>query len=177
MRAQEMITEEEVNQLLNNIMATLPDSEKQAIDTEATQRSNGGRLLYGKVVLRMNDNADGQAVWKVRAKLLDALKAKTIPFPPDAKVTLQMAPWKRDHNVAIGKMRGALGEHGVSQDTVKFMMGPPQTTMLAINGQRPTAIGTWDERRGWQLMATTELKKIKPDLEVEALMASYNDRA
>eukprot|EP00974_Lingulodinium_polyedra_P106479 10306946-Lingulodinium_polyedra.AAC.1 len=119
-----MITAEEVRKLWGEIKGKLPENLLGHIDAEETERSNSGRILYAKLVIRLKRGVARDAAWAVRNFITD-YKTMCSSMPAGAKVSVEYPPWKHDHVVAVARFRGVLKQLGVPDEKVRAESGPP----------------------------------------------------
>jgi len=176
-RSQQMKTGKEIEEMLREICSHLPRDKLRSVDEEKTKRVNSGRVLYGKLIIKMRSGTAAEEVWSLR-KFLEDTQTSMTKVPAEAKYMVDAPPWKKPHIVAKAKMFSAMREAGVQMKDITSETGPPESKIYRTarqEGDRPTLLASYSEGKGWNVIESV-LQEMCPSSTAAGLMRAY-DRA
>ena len=176
-RSQQMKTGKEIEDMIREICSHLPMDKLRLVDEEKTKRVNSGRVLYGKLIIKVRSGTAAEEVWGLR-KFLEDTQAAMTKVPAEAKFMVDAPPWKKPHIVAKAKMFTAMREAGVQMGDLTSETGPPESKIYRTarqEGDRPTLLASYSEGKGWNVIESV-LQELCPSSTAAGLVRAY-DRA
>lgn len=188
------------DKLIQNCMNQGTESEKDSVDVEGTRRINTARYMFGSVKIKFKSNTSRDVVWSFKKRLDNIIKntEECVPLPAllvdglalaflgsSLKVSVECAPWKRDHVKAVGRFCGAFRSVTQAQVVINIRgeIGPPRSKIWTVATQavRPINIATFTTTTNTWVVDEPSFEQMKaafPGLTVtkEALEAEVSRR-